>query len=129
MITKQFADVLFIAVEITERAGVLQGELQWLKRAFEADQVDGAGKIARGTQDSEGVGRRAEADIPDHEFANMIGESFAQLELVDVKRFGFGNGSDDRMKRFAVRERMNAVRATGELDEFIAARGAVWFHE
>ena len=34
---------------------------------------------------------------------------------------GFSKWADDGMKRLAVRERVEAVRAAGEVDEFIAS--------
>ena len=50
-------------------------------------------------------------------------EPLAELELVDVKRLGFGDRADDGMKSFTVRQRMKAVRTIGELDEFVAGNG------
>ena len=46
-------------------------------------------------------------------------DAFAQLELIDVKRLGLGDGADDGMKGFALRERMNAESAVGQPDELI----------
>ena len=46
----------------------------------------------------------------------------AQAQLIDVKHFSFGRRSDRRVHRFAIRQRMNAVRAGGELHKFVAGQ-------
>ena len=116
---QQFAEVVFVAAEVAERGGVLQGELKRFKGAIEADQADGAGKVACGAENGEGVGCRAETDIPDHEFSGMVVQPLAELELVDVKRLRLGDRADDGMECFAVRERVDAVRAAGEFDKAV----------
>jgi Uma2 family endonuclease len=40
--------------------------------------------------------------------------------LPHVKRFGLFHWPDDRMERFAVRQRMNAMRAASQFDQFVA---------
>ena len=50
----------------------------------------------------------------------MIFEALAELELIDVKGFRLGDGTDDRMKRLVVRQRMDAVIAADELNEFVS---------
>ena len=99
---------------------MLQSELQRLNRVVKAHEADRARQIPRGAQDGERVGGRAQADIPNHEFAGMIFEALAEPELIDVKRFRLGNGADDGMKRLVVRQRMDAVIAADELNEFVS---------
>jgi len=54
------------------------------------------------------------------EIAGVGGEAFGEAELSDVESFRFRDGADDRMKRFAFGERMDAVNAAGEFDDFVS---------
>jgi hypothetical protein len=53
----------------------------------------------------------------------MIFEAFAKLELVDVKRFGFRDRADHRMKRLAIRQRTHGTNAVVQPDELVAGVG------
>jgi hypothetical protein len=82
-----------------------------------------ARNFARRAQNYERVRRRAEADIPDHEFTGMILQPLAQPELFDIKRLGFRDRTDDRMKRLFIRERTHGTDAVVQADELIAGIG------
>ena len=119
MRAQKFFQMIVVAAEIAERVGIFQRELQRLQRVVKTDEADVAGDIPRGAQNGECICRRAEADIPDHKFAGMILLTLAQFELVDVKRLGFGNRADDRMKRLVVRERTHGADAVVQADELV----------
>ena len=119
VLSKDRLDLLFITVEITERAGILQGEFQRLTRVVEADEPDWTRKVSRGSQYGDRIGGGTKTDIPNDKFANVILESFTKPELIDVKRLGLGHRPDDGMKCLTVRQRVNAVRAAGESDESV----------
>lgn len=70
-------------------------------------------------QDCEWICGGAQADIPDDEVALVGCESGAQAGLADVKRFGLRDGADDRVKSFAVRDRMDAMNAGSDPNEFV----------
>ena len=119
----------FVAAEVTERSRMLQGERQRLNRAVKAHEPNRARQIPRGAQDGERVGGGAQADIPDHEFAGVMLEALAKLELIDVKRLRLRHRADDRMKSFAVRQRMKAVGAVGEPDQFVGRANGLRTHQ
>ena len=110
----------FVAPEVTKRSRMLKGERQRLNRAVKAHEPNRARQIPRCAQDGERVGGRTQADIPDHEFPGMFLEALAEPELIDVERFRLSYGTDDRMKGLGVRQRMDAVIAADELNEFVA---------
>src|ERR1035437_917808 len=120
---EKFFQMIFVAAEVTERVGVFQRELQRFNRAVKAHEADVARDLPRGAQDGERVGRRAEADIPDHEFAGVIFETFAQTELVDIKRLRFRDRADDRMKRLVIRKRTHGTGAVSQVDKLVAGIG------
>ena len=94
-----------------------QREFQWFDGAIEADQADPAGQTAGGAEDGQGIGGGAEANVPDDEFTRVLREAFVEAELPDVNGLGFGDGSDDRMKRLAFGDGMNAMGPIGESDD------------
>ena len=75
--------------------------------------------IMHRAQNGNRIGGSAEADVPNDELAAMIFQSLADFELPNVKSLRFGLGTDDRMKRLSMRQRMDAVRAACELDDSI----------
>ena len=109
-----------VAVEVTERCGVMQGESQRFDAVVEADQPYRAGKVARGPQHGQRVGRGPQADVPDHKLANVSANPFHQAQLFDIKRLRLGHGSNDGMKCLAIGQRMDAVDAVGEPDDFVS---------
>ena len=109
----------FIAVEVAERTSVVQRELKRFGGVIEADQPNRAGQVPRGAQHSQRVCRRAEADVPNHKFPGVFADSIHQAQLLDIKRHGLGRGSDRRVHRFAIRQRMNAAGAVGELHQVV----------
>lgn len=125
---QQFLNTIFVAAEVAESFGILQREFQRRLCVIKTDEADGTFQIARGAQNGERIRRRAEADVPDDKFANMILQPLAQAKLVDVKCLGFRDWPDHGMKRLAFRERMNAMHAAGELDDFVSAVGDVFRH-
>lgn len=122
MNAKEVLDGGFVISEIAERCGVFQRELQRRERVVETDDAKRASRGTRGAEDGQDIGSSAETDVPDDKFAGVGGQSFGEAELFDVKRFGFGDGADDWMKRLAFSERMDAMDAAGEFDDFISGR-------
>lgn len=123
----------FMAGQVTEFRGMLKRERQRVTRAIEADESQAPGSalclsrrtragqmIANQANRCERVGRRAEPDVPQDEFAAGIPDALRQMQLADVKRFGFRFGADARMEGLVGGERVNAVRAIGKLDEFVS---------
>src|SRR5471030_1431111 len=86
MLAQKFSQLIFVADEVAEFRSVFQCEFERLNRAVKTHEADVARNIFCGAQNGERVGRRAEADVPDHKFAGMIFETLAQTELIDVKR-------------------------------------------
>src|SRR5262245_13895284 len=123
MMRDEMFDVLLVILEVTERVTMLQREAERFNRAVKADQSDEAGNFTRAAQDSQRVGCRAETDVPNHEFSGMTAKTFSQAKLFDVERLSLGHGADHWMKRFAVRQRANAVSAIREFDQFVGAGG------
>ncbi len=113
--------MIFVAAEVTKLGSVSQRKFQRLNRVIKAHESDRAGQRTSGAQDRYRIGRRTEAHVPKHEFAGVLLEPFAEPELVDIKRLGFGDRADDGMKSFAVRQRMKTVLTIGELDEFVSS--------
>ena len=120
MFAEEFLQVIFVAAEIAEFGGVLQRKFQRLQRVVKAHEPEPAGEVPRGTQHGERVRRRAEADIPDHKFAGVMLQPFAQPELVDIQRLRLRNRADDRMKRLVIRKRAHGTNAVVEADELVA---------
>ena len=119
VVAEESFDGLFVIGEVVQGGGVFEGELERLERVIKADDAERALRGAGGAQDGEDVGGGAKADVPDDEFAGMRGHAFGKAELLHVEGFGFGDGADDRVESFAMRDRMDAVNAAGELDDFI----------
>jgi hypothetical protein len=109
----------FVALEVTERGRMLEGERQWLNRAVKAHEPNRARQIPGGPQDGKRISGRAQTHIPDHEFTGMLLEPLAEVKLIDVKSLRLRHRPDDRMKSFAVRQGMKAVGAVGQPDQFI----------
>ncbi len=116
---KQGPGLRFVTGEVTERGRMSEREVQRLQGAVEADEPERAGQIPRGTQDGEGVGGGAQADIPDHEFSGMPVEAFAESQLIHIQSLRLGDRANDRVKGFVMRQRMEAVVAADELNELV----------
>ncbi len=123
MFAEEFFQMIFVAAKIAERVRIFEREFQWLNRMVKTHETDVARDVPRGAQDGECVGRRAEADVPNHKFAGMILEPCAQPELIDVKRLGFRHRTDDRMKRLVVRERAHGANPVVQTNELVAGIG------
>jgi len=115
----QLAKRVFIPGQIAEGDGVLQGEAEWFSGFIKAENPQMCRDIMHRAQDGNRIGGSAEADVPNDELAAMIFQSLADFELPNVKSLRFGLGTDDRMKRLSMRQRMDAVRAACELDDSI----------
>jgi hypothetical protein len=111
---------LFVAGEIVEVRGVLEREFQGFKRVVKAQQADGASEGLGGSQDGDGIGGGAQADIPDDEFTGVAPETFNQPKLPDIQRLRLGDGADDRVEGLGMGQRVNAMSATGELDDSVS---------
>jgi WG containing repeat len=112
-------DGFFVAVEVVEDFRVIEGELERFQGMVKTDDSKRTTSGAGGSEDGEDIRGGAEADIPDDKFTGMRDHALGQAKLVDVKRLRFGNGTDDRMKSFAMRDGMNAVHSAGELHDFV----------
>ncbi len=119
VVAKEIFDGGFVVGKIAKFGGVFERELERFEGVIEAKDAQRAQRGAGGAQHGEDIGGGAEADIPDDEFARMRGHAFGQAELSDIKRLGFGDRADDGMKGLVFGERMNAVNAGGEPDDFI----------
>src|SRR5438128_1370485 len=106
--------------QVAEIIGMLQGKLQRFDCLVKTEQVDGAVKVASGAQNRYSIGRRSQADVPNHEFTLMLCEPLPEPKLAHIKGFGLRNRADNRMEGFAMRERMNAVNALGQSHKLIA---------
>jgi hypothetical protein len=124
MFAEKFFQMIFIAAEVAEFGGVFQREFQRLQRVIKTHEANLARNFTCRAQNGERIRRRAEADIPDYEFAGMILQPFAQFKLVDVKRLRLGDRPDDRMKRLGIRERTNGADAVVQADELVAVVGS-----
>src|SRR5256885_16397085 len=98
---------------------MVQGELEWLNGLIEADQPNRARSRACGAQHRHGIGRRAQANVPNHEFAVVLPQAPRQTELADIEGLGLRHWPDDWMKRLAMRERVDAMGAVGQLNQAI----------
>ena len=98
-----------------------QGEFQRRARAVEADHPQGTGQIRGGAQHGNGVGGRAQADIPHYEFPKPPRPP-PQVQLLDVKRLRLGRRADHGMKRLVFRQRADAVSAVFQPDELVIIR-------
>ena len=122
-VAQEAFQVRFVAAQVTERVAVLEGEGQRFEGVVEAQQVDGAGDGAGRAQGGEGVGGRAEADIPQDEFAGVMLEALDQAQLPDIQGVGFGDRADHGMEGLVVGQGMDAVGAIGELDDSVSGGG------
>ena len=50
----------------------------------------------------------------------MSADALGQAELPDIKRLGLGHGTNYRMKGFVVGQGVDAMGATGELDDAVS---------
>ena len=100
---------------------MLARELKRLQQMIEADEGGSAREYrARTPQDGQRIGGGSQPDVPDDKIAGVRRQPFAKPELPDVERLGLRHGSDDRMERFTFGKRMHAVRAVGELNDFVS---------
>ena len=123
VVAQQALQVLFVAPQVAERLAVLQRERQRFEGVVEAQQVDRAGDVAGRPQRGERIGRRAEADVPQDKFARVTLEPLDQAQLPDIQRLGLGHRADHGMKGLVMGQRMDAVRAVGELDDSVSGGG------
>ncbi len=110
--------MIFVTVEIAQSMGVWEGEAERLDGLIETEQPDRTSEFASGSQHGQGVGRRAQAHIPNDELSAVVSDAFDQVKLLNVQRLGFRHGADDGMKRLAVGQRMDAAHAIDEFDQF-----------
>lgn len=110
------------ALEVIELGGVLQGEFKRAGRVIEAHDAEWAGEIAREAEEGESIGGGAEADVPNDEFTGVVLEAFADLELADVKEFGFLSWAEAGVHFLVVVCGVNGVGAVAERDEFELVR-------
>lgn len=103
--------------KITERVGVLPGETKWFECAIETDYSHPASRPGGLGDDRQRVCSATQTHIPDHKLSRFLAHPIAKFELANVKRLGFGGGSNDRMECFALGERANAPFAVLELDQ------------
>jgi hypothetical protein len=89
---------------------------------IEAQQANAAAPFSGGLENRNGIGSRAEPDIPNNEFPTVLFEAIEKEELFNVQSLSLGNRPDDRMESLRVRKRMDAMRAAGELDDAISGR-------
>ena len=68
-----------------------------------------------------GIGRRAEADIPDDKFPGIIFQPLANLELADVKQFRLRLRAEAGVHFLAISGREQRSRAIGKLDKLVVA--------
>ena len=107
------------AMQIREAILVLEGEFEGFGRVIKADDTHLVGAIANRIDEGQGIGGRAESNIPNDEFLSRGADAVAQLQLLDVEGLGFGGGADDRVKSFAVAFGTQAEGSVGELDDMI----------
>ncbi len=119
MILEEFRNALFVTREVSKVRRVRQREFERFQRLIETDDSQRAVGFPGRAQDGEHIGRRAEADIPDHELTAVRRHAPGQPELPHIERLGFRHRADDGMKRLAMRQRVDAVRAIGEFDETV----------
>jgi len=107
---------------------MFKSELQWLFCRIEADDPHSGREILYSMQKRQGIGRRAQADIPDYEFLSGHGNPFWQTKLLDVKRFGLRHWANDRMESFVVFGGTNTEFSIGQTDELVTVTHAllVW---
>jgi hypothetical protein len=80
------------------------------------------GKSEGGAQDGHRIGGRAQANIPDDEFALVRLQPLPQPELLDIKRLRLGHGADDGMKRLVLRQRADAASSVFQANELVILR-------
>src|SRR6266704_2852523 len=101
----------FVAGQIVQFSNLAQSELKRLQRLVEADQSDRASNITGGAQHRERICGRAQSNVPDDKFAGVLAQPLWQVELSNIERLRLRHWTDHRMKRLAVGQRMDAVRA------------------
>ena len=78
-----------------------------------------AGNRGGGAEDGGSVGGGAKADVPDYKFAGGLCEAFANLELGDVKKLGFGLRAKTRVHFFAIAGGKKGVLSVGKAYELV----------
>ena len=116
----EFCDGWLEVIEVTEFVRVPQRELEWLEGVIETDDMYRNRKPLRRAQHGQNIGRSAKPNVPDDEFAGMLGQPFSQAELLDVERLAFGHRPHDRMERLAMCHRVDALNAIGETHDFVS---------
>ena len=119
---EQRAHQLFMAAEVAQFRRVIEREAKWFQRVVKTHEPHGARQVADGTQDRQGVGGRAEADVPDDKLTRMRRKPLAQPELPHVERLRLRHRADDGMKGFRLRQRADAADSVGERDKNVVRR-------
>jgi len=115
----QFGERVVKASHITQRLTMGQSETQGFPGVIETDDFQMRGEVRNGGNERERIRSCAQTDIPNGKSFASLGNAIEKTELADVKCFGFGDGSDDRMKGFGIRNRPDAVSAVFQLDQLV----------
>src|SRR5713226_5042995 len=119
VLTDESLEMVFVALEIAQSMGVWEGEAERFDGLIETEQPDRAREFASGSQHGQGVGRRAQAHIPNDELPAVVSDALDQVKLLNVERLGFRHGADDGMKRFAAGQRMDAEHAIDQFNQCV----------
>ncbi len=123
MMFEQTLQTALIAREVSQSVDIPQSESKRLKGMIEADQFDGTSGFTRGAQHRHRIGRCAQAHVPNHKFTRVLAQPPRQIQLPHIKRLRLCDRTDDRMERLAMRQRVDAARPVGQLDDTIGSGG------
>jgi hypothetical protein len=98
--SEQFLDDRLVSVEVAQFGGMPPGHSKRLDGPVKANEVQLSRQLPCGTEDGQGVGRGAEADIPDNKGGGGGSHTFHQVELSDVKKVRLLDWAQDRVKGF-----------------------------
>lgn len=118
-VVKQLMNWIFISSDVPEFLCMLDGELERLDGAIEADDAQFASHFFCGGEDGQDICGGAEADVPDDELAAVGGDAVGQVQLADVEGLRFSGGADDGMKGFILGNRVHAEGAVRQFDQFV----------